>query len=134
MRNIFLILAVLVLFSILGLTGCASLAPFMGIKEMTMPPGPLEITSSPSGADVFLNDKLVGKTPCNVPLSLTLDTATWEPKMLYVIRVSKEGYRDAARPVEIRRGTNVFGEPKGGLSGLEVVGKYHFELEKKDKE
>ena len=131
MKSIFLLLLGA---SLMSMIGCASLAPFMGIKEMTMPPVPLEITSSPSGADVFLNDKLVGKTPCTVPLSLTLDTATWEPKMLYVIRVAKEGYRDAAKPVEIRRETNAFGESKGGLSGLEVVGKYHFELEKKDKE
>jgi len=89
MKSITLIL-VAILFCILGITGCASLAPFMGIKETTFPPIPLEVTSSPSDAEVFVNDRFVGRTPCTTNVVLTFDTASWEPKEVPTIRVSKD--------------------------------------------
>lgn len=132
MRSINLILAVLILFSILGLTGCASLAPLVGIKETTFPPMPVEVTSSPSDAEVFVNDRFVGRTPCTTNVVLTFDTASWEPKEVPTIRVSKDGYRDEARVLELTRRTSIFGDPMSGPSKYEIRGKYDFELKKKE--
>ncbi|ASJ02995.1 hypothetical protein A3L09_06850 [Thermococcus profundus] len=61
------------------------------------PTGTLRITSTPSGAAVFLNGTFIGLTP----LSLNLSAG------LYTIRVSKDGYEDYSKSVEIKGGEEV---------------------------
>ncbi len=88
------------------------MAPLLGIREVSTPSLPLQVTSTPSDAEVYLNDRFVGRTPCTLPIVLNVDTATMLPKEIPVIRVSKEGYRDEAKAMSItQRGSSLEVEP-----------------------
>lgn len=124
--------------SLMGLTGCAtSPLPLLGIKEMTTETISLEITSTPSDADVYLNNMLVGRTPCSVPFSVNVDAATLKPKGMYIIRVSKEGYRDEVKPVQIQKTALIdFTSYPSGTKfvspQLAILSAYNFVLKKRE--
>ena len=140
MRNIILILAGLALFGCsIGLQGCATSVSDIfnggagneersGISYIT-------ITSTPSDAEIYINDRLVGRTPSsNVPLSYKYEV--WRQpyglghtnpyvKEGYIIRVSKKGYKDAFETIEFDYQATPF-----AASCFLKKKDYHFELEK----
>ncbi len=69
MKKLFLLTALAAL-----LTGCNS-----AFQER------VAVNSSPEGADVFVNDQLVGRTPV---------TVTLDKNGVYELRLAKEGYKD----------------------------------------
>jgi len=125
------------LFLIIGISGCAALPPLLGIKEAAINQV-FTIESSPPDADVYINDKLVGRTPCKVPVVLNIDTATYWPKEQYLIRVSKEGYRDEVKPIEFKQRANIFDRGYDEYFGAEIAPGtkvwyfYNFTLQKKE--
>ena len=67
--------------------------------------GQITVTSEPSDADVYINDKFVGKTPAN-GVAFSYQYKTWRQPLglgytgpevagTYVIKVSKNEYKDA---------------------------------------
>lgn len=105
---------------LLILAGCALLPPLIGIKEVSVMQT-LYVDSYPSGADIFLNDRLVGRAPCEVPLVIKLDTASYWPKEQQVLRASKEGFTDAAQSVEFKQGANIFDDSYKYFPGPEIA-------------
>lgn len=61
----------------ISFTGCAAI--------LSGGRGKIKTTSSPSGADVYVNGEKMGQTPCNLRL---------KTKGEYVIVIKKEGYKD----------------------------------------
>jgi hypothetical protein len=84
----------------------------------------LMITSEPSGALVYLNDKEEGRTPLEVPF-------TWYG--VYDVRLEREGYttlqtqREAERPWWEAPGPDLFAE---AIPNKRVEIKWHFEMDK----
>ncbi|ACS33301.1 PEGA domain-containing protein [Thermococcus gammatolerans] len=62
--------------------------------NLTQPPGTLEISSSPSGAKVYINGTYKGVTP----LTLTMEPDT------YVVTLVKEGYKEYSKTVVVYPG------------------------------
>lgn len=95
----------------------------------------LSVNSTPQDADIYINDRLVGRTPSsNVPLYVRYSrhvNPLWkciaEVNEGYVIRVSKSGYKDVAEPI-------IFVSPvdsykKGHNYQIPQRTEYHFNLE-----
>jgi hypothetical protein len=86
--------------------GCATIATGGGEDQA------VRVSSTPKGADVFVNDELVGKTPMSIRLPRKDD---------HHVRIEKAGYE--AYEKELRSGMNawMFGNILlGGLIGLGV--------------
>lgn len=86
--------------------GCATIATGGGEDQA------VRVSSTPRGADVFVNDELVGKTPMSIRLPRKDD---------HHVRIEKVGYQPYER--ELRSGMNawLFGNIiLGGLIGLGV--------------
>lgn len=120
----------------IGISGCAALPPLIGVKEWTVNQV-ISVDSTPQGADVYMNDKLIGKTPCKVPVIFNIDTASYWPKEQYIIRVSKEGYKDAAEAVEFKQAAHIFDKEYQYFGaevspGTKVRTFYNLTLEKKE--
>ena len=62
-------------------------------------PAKLEVESVPPGAKVYVNDKLAGRTPCEVEIPPVAEDA---PPV--VVRVEKEGFRTEERPGKLLPG------------------------------
>ena len=115
---------------ILAISGCVT-APITSYSAYT-----LKVTSNPEDAEVYLDDRLVGRTPCyNVSIFVAYDlhNSYFEPhyvskilKEQHIIRVSKEGYKDAIESVKFVK--------KGSWDFMPTPLKtsYHFELEKEE--
>lgn len=124
------ILLSLVCMSILIIHGCTT-APITSYSAYT-----LKVTSNPEDAEVYLDDRLVGKTPCyNVPIFVdyVLHDSYFEPhyvtrelKEQRLLRVSKEGYKDAVEPIKFIKKGSWDSAPKP------LKTNYHFELEKEE--
>lgn len=106
--------------SLLGMSGCTTLTSFnqpVPVSKTLY----LTVDSEPSDAEVYLNDRLVGRTPCSVPLVATFSqtrsqigalVGTFEDYLTqqYFLRVSKAGYKDAIRSVEFSRKSDYLGD------------------------
>jgi len=78
------------------------------VEELETSAGKWEVRSTPSGADVYIDDELVGQTPLS---------ATDISNDLHRVRVSKEGYGSVFREVDTQsgeRGELTVNLPKGG--------------------
>jgi hypothetical protein len=79
-------------FGLMGLAGCAAM---VGIRRVPGQ-GSVGVSSKPTDAEVYLNNMLVGRTPCRVPFTITIDTYTSMPVETYTIKIHKDGYKDDA--------------------------------------
>lgn len=79
------------------LSGCYSFR--QQLKEMEFKPQPANIASEPVGADVYINDKHVGKTPLTTPLKPL--GKEWPDNWKSEIKVTKEGYIPQTRFVHL---------------------------------
>ena len=115
---------------ILIISGCTT-APITTHRSYT-----LNITSSPGDAKVYINDNYVGRTPCyGVPLyiSYNIRDSYFEPFYIeralreqYILRVSKEGYKDATEQIDfVERGS---WDP----TPTPLKTNYYFELEREE--
>ncbi|MCX5713896.1 MAG: PEGA domain-containing protein [Candidatus Omnitrophica bacterium] len=104
---------------LMGLAGCATM---MGVQRVAGQ-GTIDVTSKPTDAEVYLNNFMVGRTPCKVPFTFTIDTYTGMPIETYVIRIHKEGYKDIA---EAFQWVQVYGP-----SVFDVMGPWKFNLQTK---
>jgi len=136
MKNTVLILIGLFLFgSMLILQGCAGLSllnpagnHYNGSYNFM-----LDVNSNPSGAEIYLNNILVGRTPSRVPLLLKWEMNTWGLDFTqsvveqYVLRVTKAGYQGAVEIIPVRSPITgvLWGEPP--LVGLAKTS-FHFNL------
>jgi hypothetical protein len=80
------------------------------VEELESSAGKWEVRSTPSGADVFIDDELAGQTPLS---------STGISNALHHVRVSKEGFGSVIREVDTRsgsRGELTVNLPKGGAS------------------
>lgn len=103
MRSLYAIIITVSIF----LSGCATLD--LGGKEWdTYLNYKIRVTSQPSDAQIYVNNVLAGKTPIDslpitVPFQCQTDsfgTMIMHAKEQLYLRVSKEGYKDAAEPIE----------------------------------
>ena len=93
----------------------------------------LGVSSNPPDADIYINDKLVGKTPSySIPLSAqyncVMNLFSWRvcsPVEQYLLRVSKPGYRDSETDIRFTKWQD--GTPNGYYVPVKTA--YHFELE-----
>jgi hypothetical protein len=130
MRNIALLLCMVLL------SGCATL-PFLQDREQEeFHTSYLTVTSTPPDAEIYINDRLVGRTPSNnVPLyakySVTV-TPLWKThatvKEGYILRVSKSGYKEAVEEIRFTWGPEQY--KQGILYQVPIRTTYHFDLEK----
>lgn len=133
MRNILL---VCLLGCILGLTGCATCGPTIFSPRDAFDFN-FKVTSDPEGADVFVNDRLFGRTPCEFTLTVDftvepmIGTFNYYPKENYVLRVSKEGYRDAIKQIMFYSDSHTGPSLKPGEYIAVEKEAYNFVLEKK---
>jgi hypothetical protein len=126
MRNIIFLLLCLIL-----LGGCAGLTPLDGVEKEEFHTFYLTVTSTPSDANIYINDMLVGRTPSrSVPLHVKygyeiypLWKSASTPKENYILRVSKKGYKDAFENIR-------FTWRKGWSCSVPAKEEYHFDLEK----
>lgn len=121
MRNMTLILIVLILFGgILLISGCVTTSPFETQQIQGSIIRNIRVSSEPGDAEIYVNNMLVGRTPSRpgeaqtVPLNVQYivtkygglfptaqnTTQPIKPISQFVLKVSKEGYKDAAEPVE----------------------------------
>jgi hypothetical protein len=130
MKKMFLLLTGTFLF---GLSGCYSL-PIIDQPRVTESSTTcyIAVTSAPSDAEIYINNMLVGRTPSErLPITVryTVDKdwiSRWaDVKEQYVLRVSKEGYKDEAEPLAFKSSEN-------GLYVLLIKSDFHFVLEKKE--
>lgn len=120
-------------------TGCATVPFVRDVNTMYY----LDVTSTPSDAEVYINDRLVGKTPsAQVPLTVTY---TSQPafsfgtvnyvaqKEQYVLRVHKDGYSDAIETIPlVVDGQGTFGGRESWIRPSKY--KYNFVLKKNEKQ
>lgn len=104
---------------LMGLAGCATM---MGVQRVAGQ-GTIDVTSKPADAEVYLNNFMVGRTPCKVPFTFTIDTYTGMPIETYVVRIHKDGYKDIA---EAFQWVQVYGP-----SVFDVMGPWKFNLQTK---
>lgn len=117
---------ILIGLALVGLSGCATPVSDLfngGAGEETRSEiGSMVVTSNPSDAEIYLNDKLVGRTPSqSVPFSYQYKIWRQPMGLGYtnpygamsdnVLRISKKGYKDVFEPIDPQKT------------------KYHFELE-----
>ena len=65
------------------------------VEQLEASAGKWEVRSTPPGADVYINDELIGQTPLS---------ATGIDSDLHQVRVSKEGFGSVLREVDTRNG------------------------------
>lgn len=112
--------------SLMGLVGCAAVGATFKLVDLEKNDTRLceiMVTSTPPGAGVYVNDRLVGYTPntlrfpvnyrCRLANAAVADYECW-PSEVYALKVSKEGYKDAMETIEFchpdpRPGINVPG-------------------------
>ena len=127
--------------SLMGLAGCAGLSilnpagnHYNGSYNFMV-----DVSSTPSGAEIYLNNTLVGRTPCRVHIMLKWEMNTWGADFTqrvteqYALKVSKKGYKDAIEIIPVRSPVTgvLWGEPpKVGLAKTD----FHFDLEKEQNE
>ena len=119
---------IICLFSVLFLTGCAAMGIDQRIEERSEVFG-LKVTSNPADAEIYINDRLVARTPAeNVPLAiqynywvnpLALGGVSYGMKDSYILRVSKSGYENAVEPIVFK---------DAGQAYIPAKTEYHFEL------
>lgn len=128
MKNISLLLCLILL------SGCATF-DIAGHQEHETWTFNIKVTSEPSGADIYLNNMLIGRTPAELlPIgipttcTLSLGPVRYEPQGQYYLRVSREGYKDAVEPIEFE----VVAQPWVSYRYQLKKAEYHFVLEKKE--
>lgn len=131
MKNMTLILIVLILFGgIIMLNGCYSI-PIIDQPRVTPSSSTeyISVESTPSDAEIYINNMLVGRTPSKgLPITVhyTIDKdwiSRWaDVREQYVLRVSKEGYKDEAEPLAFKSSEN-------GLGVFLIKSEFHFVLE-----
>jgi len=113
MRNIILALRWVIIAGMIALmAGCATTDLFNGGAGNVMRPGAAEITviSEPSDAEIYLNDKYVGRTP-SAKLAFSYQFMSWKQPLglgyngaqmagSYAVKVSKNGYKDAIETIQ----------------------------------
>ena len=117
-----LILFVLAL-SLIGLTGCAAVGAGLKLVDLEKNDTRLceiTVTSTPPGASAYVNDRLIGYTPntlrfpvnyrCRLANVAVAEYEGW-PSEVYVLKVSKEGYKDALETIEF-----CHPDPRPGIS------------------
>jgi len=80
------------------------------VEQLEPSAGKWEVRSTPTGADVFINDELAGQTPLS---------SSGFSNALHLVRVSKEGFGSVIREVDTRsgnRGELTVNLPKGGAA------------------
>lgn len=94
--------------ALIGLSGCATMGAGLFKTEQTWVAN-INVNSSPAGADIYINDNLVGRTPANsLPLMVKYDEYNYGLKVQqvvkeqYILRVSKRGYRDAVMTIPVK--------------------------------
>ncbi len=97
---------------ILSMTGCATLERMgRGYETEEAVTFYMKVFSAPSDAEIYINDRLVGRTPCErVPLYVrykcfndALGGKSCSTDGLYILRVSKTGYKDAIETIPFSR-------------------------------
>lgn len=133
------LLLICLLGSMLGLTGCATLGTSLNMvpkEKDDIVPIKIGVASTPQGASIYVNDKLVGYTPAEVSFyvkykcNLVTAVCIWyacNPAEQYILKVSKEGYKDAVEVIQFdQKGSfpHYFYEP--GMNVDRVPGDYFF--------
>lgn len=126
-------LQAVIICSMLFLVGCAAMGIDQRLEERSDVFG-IKVTSNPSDAEIYINDRLVARTPAeNVPLAIqynywvnpfALGGVSYGMKDSYILRMSKQGYDNAVEPI-------VFKDT--GQSYVPVKSEYHFELKETGK-
>ncbi len=154
MKNMTLILIVLILFGgIIMLSGCVTTSPFETQQIQGSVIRNIKVSSEPGDAEIYVNNMLVGRTPSRsgevqvVPLNVQYIVTKYgglfptaqntrqpiKPTVQFILKVSKEGYKDAATPVEygdVYRYHITFAIAEDYT--LFKKDSYHFVLEKKE--
>ncbi len=133
------ILLIFLLGSVIGLTGCATLGTSLNMvpkEKDDIVPLKIGVTSTPPGASIYINDKLVGYSPAEVTFyvkykcNLVTAVCIWyacNPTEQYILKVSKEGYKDTVEVIQFdQKGSfsHYFYEP--GVNVERVPGDYFF--------
>ena len=131
MKHIIAVLIGLILFG--TLSGCATVEPTIFTPKNAFD-FYFNISSVPDDAEVYINDRLFGRTPCKFPLTVSFITQpglgfTYYPRENYVLRVSKDGYRDNITQIIFYSDSCNGPSLKPGEPAKE--GTYNFNLEKK---
>ena len=123
-----------IILSVLFLSGCVTVPLQLESEEDDRKAYEFTVTSEPAGADVYVNDKLIGQTPLTAPVTIMfrkwstfVGTSGRYAKEPYIIKAVKQGYKEAYQ--EVKWGTDSgFGHAYANPQQTE----YHFVLEKRE--
>ena len=125
---------IICLFSVLLLSGCASMGIDQRIEESTDVRS-IKVTSTPDDAEVYINDKLVARTPAeNVSVAIkynywvnpfALGGSTYGMRESYILRVSKQGYENAVESLTFKN---------TGQAYIPEKTEFHFDLKEQGKQ
>lgn len=126
---------------LLSLTGCAMTDTMLTNRYYTEGTVTYNLTvdSTPANALVYVNDRLIGKTPTKIPLLVNYrythyainGTYSGQAQQQFVLRLEKEGYEDIIEPIKFE--SKNYASGGWGDNWMEKPEKteYHFKLEPK---
>src|SRR3989338_9529988 len=124
----------LLIWLIFFLSGCVTVPLQLESEEDDHEAYEFTVTSEPAGADVYVNDTLIGQTPLTAPVIITfrkwstfVGTSGRYAKEPYIIKAVKQGYKEVYLEVKWTTDSG-FGHAYANPQQTE----YHFVLEKRE--